>query len=117
MKASGANVSEKFYDDEIAPILKQLANKCEAMNVPFFAVVEYAPSQYGRTQVTTPEQGLCLSMTELAFLADRNIDAFINGLARHCHKHGINTDASIVMNQWTYGSIIPTRQNGGHRNV
>ncbi|VVD70761.1 hypothetical protein [Pandoraea anhela] len=104
-------MSEKVYDEEIAQILKQLSEKCASMNVPFFALVEYAPNEYGRTQVTTPEQGFSLSMTELAFLADRNIDAFIIGLARHCRKHGINTDASIVMNQWNYGTVIPSRKN------
>jgi hypothetical protein len=32
---------EQFYDTQIAPVLLKLAKKCQARNLPFFAVVEF----------------------------------------------------------------------------
>ena len=40
-------MSEKWYDEEVAPVLLDLSRKCEARGISMIAVVEYEPRQTG----------------------------------------------------------------------
>ena len=42
-------MSEQWYDDEIAPALAEIAEKCRKKGVPMVAVVEYEPGERGST--------------------------------------------------------------------
>ena len=42
-------LTAKWYDDEIAPALAEIAEKCRKEGVPMVAVVEYEPGERGST--------------------------------------------------------------------
>ena len=92
--------NEKFYDDEIAPALREIMTKCQARGMSFLGLVEYAPGERGRTTVLQPEAGLEMVMATLCAKAGANIDSYMIGLARFCNDKGIDTSQSIVMRQW-----------------
>lgn len=92
--------SEQFYDDEIAPALREIMTKCQERGMSFLGLVEYSPGERGRTTVLQPEAGLEMVMATLCAKAGANIDSFMIGLARYCHDKGIDTSQSIVMRQW-----------------
>lgn len=46
---------EQFYDDEIAPVLLELATKCKERGVPFKAIVWYTDQDCGDTRAVWDE--------------------------------------------------------------
>jgi hypothetical protein len=85
---------EKFYDEEIAPALSDLARKCEERGIGFLAMVGYDDAgSVGRT-VTLPEN--VPFMLRLADTLGRcwceggavNVDGFMIALMRHAREHG-----------------------------
>jgi hypothetical protein len=93
--------NEKFYDDEIAPALLAISEKCRARNMSFLAVVEYDPGERGRTIMLTPDAGLAMTMVNHCAKMGENIDGYVMGLMRYCGEKGIDTSASMVINQLT----------------
>ena|ERR1700677_4291556 len=91
--------NEEWYDTDAAPKLRDLANQAGARGMSFAAVVEYAPDHRGRTTLLGPHAGLAMKMLTLCAAAGENIDGFVIALARHCREKGIDTSASIVMQQ------------------
>ncbi|GAH11511.1 unnamed protein product [marine sediment metagenome] len=94
-------MSEEFYDNKIAPKLKEVGDLCAKYGVPFLAVAEYAPGKVGRTAFQTNEE--CIEMVMIRHCAKTapNIDGYVIGLMRWAREKNINTDASIVMRQLT----------------
>ena len=89
--------NEAWYDTEIAPVLMELAEKCQAKRVPFIAVVEYAHNQRAGTYFVPPEAGLSQRLVYLCAKTAPNVDAFVIEAKRYCTKHGIDTSGSAVM--------------------
>lgn len=90
---------EKFYDDEIAPMLLEISKRCEAMGVSFIGVVEYKHGSRGRTATISSDAGLEMRMLDFCARTGSNIDAYIISLIRYCRKNNIPVDSSIVMNR------------------
>ena len=95
---------ERFYDEEIAPALKAIADKCTERGMSMVAVVEYAPGERGRTRVLRAESGLAMVMLEHCAKMGENLDGYVMGLARYAKEKGINTEGSLVMNYVNSGS-------------
>lgn len=94
-------MSEVLYDEKIAPALADLAALCKEHNLPFLAVVEYAPGDFGQTTVVTPEQSMPMTMGNIAARSRGNLDSFVISLIRYCKEKGIDTSASFVANRMT----------------
>lgn len=94
-------MSEALYDEKIAPVLAELAALCKEHKLPFLAIVEYAPMDFGQTTVTTPEQSLPMTMANIAARSRGNLDSFTISLIRYCKERGIDTSASFVANRMT----------------
>lgn len=94
-------MSEALYDEKIAPVLAELAALCIEHKLPFLAVVEYAPGKFGQTTVSTDDQGLSMTMADIAARSHGNLDGFTISLLRYCEQRGINTSASFVANRMT----------------
>jgi len=92
-------MSEKFYDEEIAPRLKEIGKLCKEIGMPFLAVVEYVPGMIASTQLPTKDE--CIEMVIIRHCAKTapNIDGFIIGLSRWAKENNINVSGSMVMNQ------------------
>ena len=90
---------ETYYDEEIAPALLELANKCKEAGLSFVAVVEYAPDELARTRMLQQDAGLKITMVEHCAHTAPNMDGYVMGLARYCNENGIDTSGSMVMQQ------------------
>jgi hypothetical protein len=93
---------EKFYDEEIAPILAQLGKKCEDNGLSFFAAVEYDPEEYGfgRTSTRTKDCSVVMEMLNWVAKSMGNIDAFVMAAARYTIENKL-PHSSIVLSQYT----------------
>jgi len=92
-------MSEEFYDEEIAPKLMEIGERCRAKGIPFMAIVEYAPGMIATTQLPTKDE--CIEMVMIRHCAKTapNIDGYIIGLSRWANEKNIDTSGSMVMNQ------------------
>lgn len=93
--------SERFYDEEIAPVLAALAKKCEEKDIPFVAAVEYNLGQIGRTTYLGKKAGLAITMQHFCAATGTNIDAYFMHLRRYVSENKIDTSSSMVFNQLT----------------
>lgn len=86
--------NEEFYDQEIAPALLKLAEKCKERDMAFLASVEFDPKNHGigRTEFRPPDSADLLSaaqrLTHWAAHAKGNIDLLILWCIRHGDEHG-----------------------------
>lgn len=94
-----ASDNEKFYDDEIAPMLLEVSKRCEAMAISFIGVVEYEHGSRGRTSTIHSDAGLEMRMLDFCARTGSNVDAYIISLIRYCRRNNIPFDSSIVMNR------------------
>jgi hypothetical protein len=91
--------TEKFYDDEIAPMLLEVSKRCEAMGISLVAVVEYDHGHRGRTTTIAETAGLEMQMLNFCAQAGANVDGYIIALIRYCRANDIPTESSIVLNR------------------
>jgi hypothetical protein len=90
---------EDWYDKEVAPKLKELADACRARGMSFIACVEWEPGSRGITYSLTDDAGLEMIMVKHCATTAPNIDGYVIGLIGYCHQKGIDTSASFVMQQ------------------
>lgn len=89
--------NEEWYDKELAPKLREMADQAGARGMSFVSVVEYAPEHRSRTTLLGPHAGLAMKMLTLCAAAGENIDGYMIALTRHCLEHKIDTSASMIM--------------------
>jgi hypothetical protein len=87
---------EAFYDREIAPVLMELARKCEDNGMSLVAMAEWSPGETGTTATIREDAGIKPRMTHWAAAANGNVDALIFHMMKHGREHGHN---SIVLHQ------------------
>lgn len=90
---------EKWYAEEIEPLLLEIGQKCEHKGVSFIAVVEYRNHERGRTTTIADNAGIEMRMLDFCATAGANLDAYIVALIRYCRLNNIPVDSSIVMNR------------------
>lgn len=91
--------NEQWYDREIAPKLLELGESCRARGMSFLSVVEYEPGNRSRTFTVTDNADLEMVMIQHCAQTAPNLDSYVIGLIRYCREKGIDTRASIVMQQ------------------
>jgi len=101
---------EQFYDAEVAPILMELAAKCEERKLSFFTVVEWAPGEQGRTTSLQSGHGLGIKFAHAAAQANGNADALIMALIRYGREHGHN---SVCLSQLGVPPTLSDTQPNG----
>ncbi len=90
-------MSEKDYDEIIAPALLEIAKKAESLGMSFVASVEWEPGESGSTVTGDfSNAGVTQYMTLLAARSNRNIDAVCLGLI----KRFPDTSASIFLSRF-----------------
>lgn len=86
--------NEEIYDQEIAPKLLKLCQRCQGLGMSFIACVEYDASNQGigRTEFEMPDEGTKLSaaqrLTHWAARSEGNIDRLLIAVMRHAEKNG-----------------------------
>ena len=79
---------EAFYDVDVAPVLLDLARKCQNAGVSFLAVAEWQPGEQGRTCSLSPNSGFAIRLAEVAAKSNGNVDALILAIIRYAEEHG-----------------------------
>lgn len=82
---------EQLYDSEIAPVLLDLARKCQTNGLSFVAMVEWDPGETGRTAALVEGSGFGIRMAETAMRALGNVDSLIFALMQYGKEHGHNS--------------------------
>lgn len=90
---------EKWYDEEIAPKLKEIAKQCEEKGIAFVATVEYAPGERGSTYLIPEGAGLAMRMLCHCSRMGENVDGYIIGLKRYALDNGIDISGSIYLSR------------------
>lgn len=80
--------NERFYDEEIAPALAELAKRCSDKGMSFVASVEYAPGDSGSTVSLTEDHGNGIHMTAFASRCNSNVDALFMSIIRRAKATG-----------------------------
>jgi hypothetical protein len=83
-------MSEKLYDEEIAPALREIMQKCREAGMPFLATVEYEPGNFG-TSADLPaveERSLPMDWAYVAARSQGNVDMLIGHLIREAKRRG-----------------------------
>lgn len=73
---------EEFYDVEVAPVLLDLARRCQDRGLGFLALAQWSDTQFSRT-VTLPKGGLAILR-------------YTNALASAASPQGINIDGFML---------------------
>ena len=69
--------TEQEYDDIVAPMLAEAAEKCRELGMSLIARVEWEPGESGITQMGIgPESGIGQKMAQLACHCHGNLDQF-----------------------------------------
>lgn len=87
---------EQYYDDVIAPKLKELAELCQAKEIAMVCQVEWVPGECGRTVTLPKGASFSIRLSETAMRANGNLDNLFFACAKYAQIHGHN---SIVMQQ------------------
>lgn len=83
-------MAEQIYDEQIAPLLMQVAKLCHEHGMPFVAQVEYEPGDYGLT-ADLPERSarsLPMDWMYVAAKSRGNADLLIGHLVSQAEKSG-----------------------------
>lgn len=79
--------AEQFYDEHVAPVLLELARKCDEQGIPFLASVEYGEGDLGTTINKAAHASSAFYLPRLALFSS-NIDSFMIRVSRDATKHG-----------------------------
>jgi hypothetical protein len=93
---------EKFYDDEIAPALLALRDKCRENGLSFVASVEWAPNESGRTASIAEEHGAGIILTNMAAMCKGNADSLIGGMLKYGEEKGHNSHYLAMLGRTPY---------------
>lgn len=83
--------NEEIYDKEIAPLLLQACKICQDNSIPFVAVTEFAPDEFGRTEYLGKNPSVSMLMSSWAARVRGNIDNFFLAAIRYGKEHGHNS--------------------------
>lgn len=89
--------NEKYYDKEIAPVLKKLSEDAFERGMNFIAVVEYNKGERGTTLSLQKNPPLEMVMINHCARTAPNIDGYIIGLKRYAKEKGIDCSASMYL--------------------
>lgn len=89
---------EKFYDEQIAPKVKELAELCAAHNMSVVCVVEFEKDARGGTYSLLPDAGTAMHMVRLCGQSGENVDRYLLSLNKYVKQNNIDYSQSIYMN-------------------
>ena len=93
MSATG---TEQAYDDEIAPKLREIVDRCKELGIHMVAHVEWADSGSGITQFVPDGASVQMRMTQLAAHCHGNFDA----LGMNLLRSDIDCKASVLLHHY-----------------
>lgn len=91
-----ATAPEKVYDDEIAPMLRAVVERCQKLGLHMVAHVEWSDGGTGITQWVPEGASVQMRMTQLAAHAHGNFDGLAISMLRN-----FDCKASMVLHRFT----------------
>lgn len=92
MEEKPKSANEKIYDEEIAPLLKQVGELCTKHGFPFIARVQYerteSDSAVGDTFFIPPHTAMKTRLAFQAMRSNANIDVLIAWIEKEAEKTG-----------------------------
>lgn len=79
---------ERIYDEEIAPALLKLCERCDEVGMSFLALAEWAPDDIGRTSKFQPGHGFKMDWAMAGARANGNADVLIGYLINQATSRG-----------------------------
>lgn len=90
--------NEAFYDAEIAPVLAQLARKCQARGMAFVAAVDNREAEGGGTYNTllpSNDMSVAMHLNYMALRSVGNVDTLMFSVIKHAERVG---HSSVYLN-------------------
>ncbi len=87
-KMTAPEEREAFYDTEIAPILIDLAKRCQDAGLSFVATAEWEPGEGGTTMALQAARSLSIETAMVAARSRNNVDTIIMHLMRCGSERG-----------------------------
>lgn len=81
-------MSERFYDEVIAPQLLRIAKQCEENGLSLVALCEWEPGENGTTATLQENASVAVLLTHASTRAQGNIDALVMACIRYAQEHG-----------------------------
>jgi hypothetical protein len=78
--------NEIFYDEEIAPRLRELGKMCEEREMSLVADVEFSPGNTASTRYMQADAGFKMQLSYMASKAAGNDDALVLGIYKTMKK-------------------------------
>jgi len=91
---------ELVYDEEIAPVLLGLVQRCQELGIPMVAAVEYKPTEVGHTFFVPDNACIALQVAHRGAASHGNFDGVCISLLRYAERMGIDTSASMFLNRF-----------------
>ena len=88
---------EQYYDNEIAPVLKRLADSCAAHDISFVAAVDL-DDMVAETSILVMGYSFAINMVAFAIQAKGNVDAMVMSCYRWAKLQG-NIETSIILHR------------------
>ena len=87
---------EEFFDQEIAPGLLALCEKCKARGVSFMSGVEFGPT-IGEISYLSPMASMAMRIARYNFLSNGNFDTFLGAVVRDAQRFGHSSGYLTMM--------------------
>ena len=84
-------MSEKVYDEEVAPLLLEAGRICERNGMPIVARVQYGPDDVGDTCFLGESPSYATQLVYWAIQVKGNLDMLMMLASRHADQHGHNS--------------------------
>ena len=81
-------MSEKVYDEQVAPLLLKAGEICKAHGMPIVAVVQYGPDEVGDTVFLGDAPDHAVQLVYWAIQARGNLDLLMGQAIKHASEHG-----------------------------
>src|SRR3990167_4102306 len=102
------SATEQQYDEIIAPMLLEVARKCEELWMALVARVEWGPEDSGITQINNDAASVAQRLTQIAAHSKGNIDALCMSLIRH-----FDVSQSVVLGHFNKNAQSPSTGEPG----
>lgn len=87
---------EQYYDNEIAPLLAQVAEKCRDGGLPLFCSVQYNDESVADTMHLPPDSALELFAALVCLRSGRNMDAVFFNLLKFYKARDLDKDSLFI---------------------
>ncbi|MFN9473245.1 DUF3850 domain-containing protein [Acidovorax sp.] len=95
--SGGVPDNGQVYDEEIAPALLKLGQRCDEIGMPFLALAEWAPGRVASTTVQAGRSGTAFQMARIAAATAPNVDSFAMNLMRYCDAKSSDTSGCLFL--------------------